>query len=112
MANSGFIFTGKEDNVQCAFCASVIDGWEDGDIPMEEHKKVNENCAFVLGKHINLIVPSRAGGKKAKCWYLQCDAEFKERKSLMIHVKRHHQTIGKINYVPKMCVITYWLNLI
>ena len=101
LANAGFIFTGRDDSVQCAFCATIVDGWEEGDIPMDEHKKVSENCVFVQGKHINMIVPQFCGGKKAKCWYLQCDADFKERKSLMIHVKRHHQTIGK-NYASKM----------
>ena len=48
MAHSGFIFIGREDNVQCAFCGCIIGGWEEGDSPLEEHKKENASCEFVI----------------------------------------------------------------
>ena len=48
MAHSGFIFIGREDNVQCAYCGCIIGGWEEGDSPLEEHKKENASCEFVI----------------------------------------------------------------
>merc|ERR1712218_494929 len=38
LAKAGFIYTGREDNVQCVGCSAEIGGWENGDHPMTIHK--------------------------------------------------------------------------
>ena len=50
LANAGFVHTGRDDNVQCVFCAGIAGGWEKGDSPMDEHKELFPKCAFVQGK--------------------------------------------------------------
>ena len=63
LAKSGFINTGKEDNVQCVFCTGILGNWEENDDPMTEHKKSFPKCCFVhnadgynvLGNNIPII---------------------------------------------------------
>ena len=55
LANAGFIHTGRDDNVQCVFCAGIAGGWGIGDSPMEEHKKFFPQCAFVQGLNVRNI---------------------------------------------------------
>lgn len=41
MARAGFYFVGDgEDNVRCFMCLKELDGWEETDDAMAEHKKV------------------------------------------------------------------------
>ena len=48
LVSAGFVYTGREDYVQCAFCAGIIGNWEEDDDPMVEHKKLFPRCAFVI----------------------------------------------------------------
>ena len=48
LVNAGFVYTGREDYVQCAFCAGIIGNWEEDDDPMTEHTKSFPRCAFVI----------------------------------------------------------------
>ena len=54
LAKSGFIYTGREDNVQCVGCSAEIGDWELGDSPEIEHKKVSPLCVFVADIDINI----------------------------------------------------------
>ena len=55
LANAGFVHTGRDDNVQCVFCAGIAGGWEKGDSPMDEHKELFPKCAFVQGLNVRNI---------------------------------------------------------
>ena len=48
LANAGFVYTGREDFVQCVFCAGIIGNWEEEDDPMREHEKLFPKCAYVI----------------------------------------------------------------
>merc|ERR1712141_843451 len=52
LAKSGFINTGREDNVQCVFCAGILGNWEEKDDPMVEHKKLK--CCFIQNNGYNV----------------------------------------------------------
>lgn len=47
LAKAGFWFTKSEDIVRCAFCDVEVGRWEEGDNPVEEHKKWSKNCPFL-----------------------------------------------------------------
>ena len=49
LAEAGFFYTGLADQVQCAFCGGVMYHFEEGDVPMEEHRRHFERCCFVQG---------------------------------------------------------------
>lgn len=36
------------DTVRCAFCGLMLENWEKGDVPMNEHKKWAPSCSFIL----------------------------------------------------------------
>ena len=44
---AGFIYTRREDNVQCVYCGGVIGDFDDDDDPMTEHEQF-PNCPFVV----------------------------------------------------------------
>ncbi|BAO49477.1 inhibitor of apoptosis protein [Alphaentomopoxvirus acuprea] len=46
-AKAGFIYTGKDDIVECVKCKLQLSKWEVTDIPIEEHRRYNPNCDFV-----------------------------------------------------------------
>lgn len=52
LAAAGFWYTKSEDIVRCAFCNVEVGRWEEGDDPMEEHKKWSKNCSFL--KHMDV----------------------------------------------------------
>ena len=54
LAHAGFVNTGREDEVQCVFCAGVIGNWEEGDDPMVEHKKEFPKCSFIFNDGKNM----------------------------------------------------------
>ena len=37
LATAGFFYTGKDDDVECFWCAGKLSGWEEGDDPNTEH---------------------------------------------------------------------------
>lgn len=41
--------------VACAFCTGMIERWERGDIPKEEHRRHFPNCPFLLGLPVGNI---------------------------------------------------------
>ncbi|XP_052072270.1 uncharacterized protein LOC127710457 isoform X2 [Mytilus californianus] len=47
LANAGFFYSGKDDTVQCFFCAGIIWQWNDSDVPIEEHKRLFPACPFI-----------------------------------------------------------------
>ncbi|XP_026290013.1 death-associated inhibitor of apoptosis 1 isoform X2 [Frankliniella occidentalis] len=52
LAAAGFWYTKCEDIVRCAFCNVEVGRWEEGDDPIEEHKKWSKNCSFL--KHMKV----------------------------------------------------------
>ncbi|XP_026285713.1 death-associated inhibitor of apoptosis 1 isoform X1 [Frankliniella occidentalis] len=47
LAAAGFWYTKSDDIVRCAFCNVEVGRWEEGDDPIEEHKKWSKNCSFL-----------------------------------------------------------------
>ena len=48
LANAGFIYTRRDDDVQCVFCAGVIGDWADNDDPMIVHQRNFPTCPFIV----------------------------------------------------------------
>jgi hypothetical protein len=65
LAKAGFFFVGHGDQVQCAFCAGVVGHWEEGDVPMEEHRRHFEICPFVRGCDVGNIPAEATNGSEA-----------------------------------------------
>jgi len=55
LANAGFIYTGRDDVVQCVFCREFIGGWTSEDFPHTEHRSIFPTCPFVLGQECGNI---------------------------------------------------------
>ena len=50
IARAGMYFTGPGDRLQCAFCRGKLEGWIQGDDPLEEHRKhFGSRCPLFLG---------------------------------------------------------------
>lgn len=47
LAESGFVWTGYGDHVECVFCHGVIGEWEDGDIVSSEHSRLFPLCPYI-----------------------------------------------------------------
>ena len=47
MAEAGFHYSGYGDIVICSYCGLNLYKWQLDDIPLVEHAKFNENCAYV-----------------------------------------------------------------
>jgi hypothetical protein len=65
MANAGFIYAPVEDsndNVQCPYCETALDGWEMQDDPVHEHQRRRPNCPFFA---IRASAPTKASAAKA-----------------------------------------------
>lgn len=43
----GYKYCGPNDKVRCTYCNGNLRDWEDGDDPLEEHKRWNSNCPFL-----------------------------------------------------------------
>ena len=48
LAAAGFIYEGNGDEVRCVCCQIKLEGWEKGDDPVEEHRRMSERCRFVV----------------------------------------------------------------
>lgn len=48
MIEAGFYYIGESDTVSCIFCGVTLDSWTPEDSPIEEHKKANPICKFVM----------------------------------------------------------------
>ncbi len=55
MADAGFFYTGEGDRVQCPFCMICIEGWQYGQLPLEEHRQRTVeaaryvHCSYITG---------------------------------------------------------------
>ncbi|KAI4458466.1 inhibitor of apoptosis [Holotrichia oblita] len=47
LARYGFYYKGKNDNVICVFCGIELGFWEEGDDPVEEHRKHSPKCKLL-----------------------------------------------------------------
>ena len=47
LTKAGFFFTGQSDQVQCAFYAGVVENWDEGEVPIDEHRRHFETCPLV-----------------------------------------------------------------
>ena len=52
LAQAGFYYTGEKDMVKCFNCNVQLGDWNDGDIPMDEHKKHSPHCKFINSVYI------------------------------------------------------------
>uniref|UniRef100_A0A2I3RUU0 NLR family apoptosis inhibitory protein n=1 Tax=Pan troglodytes TaxID=9598 RepID=A0A2I3RUU0_PANTR len=50
LSEAGFVFTGKQDTVQCFSCGGCLGNWEEGDDPWKEHAKWFPKCEFLRSK--------------------------------------------------------------
>ena len=104
LINAGFINTGREDFVQCVFCAGIVGGWEKDDCPKTEHENLFPFCGFVQGLdvyHYEDISARRQSKswknflynkalKRSKCKI--CGMEIsKPPKQLTFHMDKHFQ---------------------
>ncbi|KAK6172083.1 hypothetical protein SNE40_018041 [Patella caerulea] len=48
IAEAGFFYLGREDAVQCFYCAGILKSWLDDDIPWQEHAKWFPKCPYLL----------------------------------------------------------------
>nr|XP_022291030.1 E3 ubiquitin-protein ligase XIAP-like [Crassostrea virginica]XP_022291031.1 E3 ubiquitin-protein ligase XIAP-like [Crassostrea virginica] len=48
LAEAGLFYTGKGDHTQCWFCGNLLEEWEPGDVPKEEHDKIFPDCGLVF----------------------------------------------------------------
>lgn len=65
MANAGFIYAptdDSDDNVQCPYCETALDGWEIEDDPVHEHQRRRPNCPFFATR---AAAPTKASAAKA-----------------------------------------------
>lgn len=57
LAYAGFVWkptTVSPDNVQCYYCSSQLDGWEETDVPAFEHLTHSPNCGYAIVACIRL----------------------------------------------------------
>ena len=47
MAEAGFFYSGKSDQVYCFYCGLGLHEWESDDDPWKEHLKWSENCGYL-----------------------------------------------------------------
>ena len=55
LARAGFFYqptSEAEDNCECFLCHVKLDGWEDGDDPIEEHLKHSSTCGWAISASI------------------------------------------------------------
>ncbi|XP_022286791.1 baculoviral IAP repeat-containing protein 7-B-like [Crassostrea virginica] len=50
LAEAGLFYTGKGDHTQCWFCGNLLEEWEPGDVPKEEHDKIFPDCGLVINE--------------------------------------------------------------
>ncbi|XP_039211553.1 E3 ubiquitin-protein ligase XIAP isoform X1 [Crotalus tigris] len=47
LAQAGFFYTGKGDQVRCFSCLATLEGWKEGDSVVGRHKNVSPNCRIL-----------------------------------------------------------------
>ncbi|KAF9975342.1 hypothetical protein BGZ73_001063 [Actinomortierella ambigua] len=66
MASAGFFFApmdDSDDNAQCPYCGTALDGWEAFDIPINEHQRRAPNCPFFAKRS---TAPTKASAAKVQ----------------------------------------------
>ncbi|XP_040903416.1 E3 ubiquitin-protein ligase XIAP isoform X2 [Toxotes jaculatrix] len=66
LAQAGFYYLGKSDQVQCFCCGGMLSGWEAGDTAWGEHTHHYPYCFFILGHDVGNI-PFQGGSEEAEC---------------------------------------------
>jgi len=56
LAAAGFFLFPPGDRVKCAFCNGRVKNWEQGDVPMDEHRKHYPRCPFLRGDSDNVPI--------------------------------------------------------
>lgn len=58
LARAGFYYKGPYDRVQCAFCESLFQGWDEHCAdPTKKHKELRPNCEYFTkhdGKYVQI----------------------------------------------------------
>ncbi|KAL5010196.1 hypothetical protein ScPMuIL_012501 [Solemya velum] len=49
LAQAGFYYKGQNDQVSCFSCSVTHAHWRQGDVPLEVHRRISPNCAFMIG---------------------------------------------------------------
>lgn len=73
----GYKYCGPDDKVRCTYCNGNLRDWEDGDDPLEEHKRWYSNCPFlpfIMSLHIHEDV-KRANTMKVTSRALNINAQ-------------------------------------
>lgn len=52
LAKYGFYYCGEKDRVKCPFCKGTVMEWQEGDIPLNEHRKHFPRCPFLVGYNV------------------------------------------------------------
>lgn len=87
MANAGFIYAptdDSDDNVQCPYCETALDGWEIEDDPVHEHQRRRPNCPFFATRAAAPTKASAAKAAKQKRKPLDVDGEEAESDSNLV----------------------------
>lgn len=58
LANNGFYYLGRGDEVRCAFCKVEIMRWEEGDDPAADHKRWAPQCPFLRQPRPTSVSPN------------------------------------------------------
>ncbi|XP_063535037.1 baculoviral IAP repeat-containing protein 3-like isoform X1 [Cydia strobilella] len=58
LANNGFYYLGRSDEVRCAFCKVEIMRWVEGDDPARDHQKWAPQCPFLRKQAVAGTLPS------------------------------------------------------
>ena len=58
LAEAGFFYTGRSDQVKCFYCDGGLESWEAADSPWGEHQKWFSDCAFVKMKRDSVKIIS------------------------------------------------------
>jgi len=53
LAKAGFVNSKCGDRVECVFCQGLIESWEEGDIPWEEHRRYFPSCPFIQSETLS-----------------------------------------------------------
>lgn len=53
LAQAGFFYNGKSDEVTCFCCGLKHKKWRENDIPLDVHKILSPNCSFLTKQHSN-----------------------------------------------------------
>lgn len=69
LAQAGLFYLGQSDRVQCFCCGGMLNGWEEGDNPWDEHTRHFSQCFFILGHDVSNIpfegsVEEQEGGSR------------------------------------------------